>query len=339
MTQIFRKFSSIDQLKGVVKAVRDHCNKYQKPLPKLKFTGSVKLHGTNAAIVSQPDGQGGDTHFQSRERILSITSDNAGFCMFGERIRQNGDLDKLMCNVLLKYPESVNKTIAVYGEWAGPGVQSGVGISMIPNKKFFVFNISIIDDEDNKIELSPEQIREVMHRTDDIRCIYDFKTWEIEIDFNTPNLVQNQLVEWTLQVEEECPVAEAFGFSGIGEGIVWWNHELDLKFKVKGEKHSSSKVKTVKQIAAVDIERMNSAQEFVDSVVSENRLNQGLSKMGELGLEIDIKNTGAYIRWVVQDGLKEENDVIVASCFDIKELTPLMSAKAKNFWFEQLSKV
>jgi hypothetical protein len=42
----------------------------------------------------------------------------------------------------------------------------------------------------------------------------------MEIDFNMPQLVQNQLSEITIAVEEECPVAKAFGFSGIGEGIV-----------------------------------------------------------------------------------------------------------------------
>jgi hypothetical protein len=161
----------------------------------------------------------------------------------------------------------------------------------------------------------------------------------MDIDFNNPQLSQNLLVDLTLAVEEECPVGKHFGISGVGEGIVWWNADRNLTFKVKGEKHSVSKVKTIKEIAAVDIERMASLDAFIDTVITENRMNQGLTKLGEMGLEIDIKNTGAYIKWVVNDAMKEEQDVIIASSFDMKELGGKMSNKAKAFWFEKLNNV
>lgn len=41
----FRRFSSIQQFSGVVKWVRDNCKYHGTPLPKLTFSGSVKLHG------------------------------------------------------------------------------------------------------------------------------------------------------------------------------------------------------------------------------------------------------------------------------------------------------
>lgn len=188
------------------------------------------------------------------------------------------------------------------------------------------------------MELTPEEMSFCVSRTDDIKFIYDYKTWTIDIDFNDPQSVQNQLVEWTIEVENECPFGKAFGVSGVGEGIVWWNRMTNLKFKTKGEKHSASKVKTLKEIAAVDIEKMNSIKELVDSALSENRLKQGLDKLGEMGLDIDVKNTGAYIKWCCQDVLKEEKDVIVASGFDVKEIMPVVSEAAKKFWFETLNK-
>lgn len=43
--------------------------------PTLKFKGTVKLHGTNAGIVNYGD----RLEFQSRERVLSLEEDNAGF--------------------------------------------------------------------------------------------------------------------------------------------------------------------------------------------------------------------------------------------------------------------
>jgi hypothetical protein len=68
-----------------------------------------------------------------------------------------------------------------------------------------------------------------------------------------PQLVQNTLSELTMAVEEECPVAKAFGFSGVG--IVWSVNVNGTihRFKVKGELHSSSKVKT---LASVDVEKL-----------------------------------------------------------------------------------
>ena len=328
------KFESIGQFRDVIKSVNDHCEKFGKEKPTLKFVGTVKIHGTNAAVnVDRND----NMVFQSRERELSIESDNAGFCMWGNR---NKDiLMQTIQNVRQKFT-NFSTRIVIYGEWCGPGVQKGVAVSQIPNKIFVIFNITIIVDEENRFELNPTQIGLVTVRSGDIFTAYDFPTWEIDIDFNSPQTAQNRLVDLTLAVEEECPVGKHFGISGIGEGIVWWNPETNLKMKVKGEKHSVSKVKTVKQIAAVDLERMASVQEFVDSVMTENRLNQGLAKLSEMGLDnTDIKNTGAFIKWCVGDVLKEEGDLIVASNLDMKEVNPKLSEKAKNFWFTHINKV
>lgn len=324
------KFGSIEQFKNVIKSVRDHSNKFGKPLPVLTFIGTVKLHGTNAG-VSFDTGDLDFVEFQSRERVLTMQDDNAGFCKWGyENI---ADLRAIAEEALSCLDFSTYEKLVIFGEWCGPGINKGVAINQLPHKIFVIFNITAINGEERS-ELSPAEILSVVKETEDIKCIYRFPYTSINIDFSKPQDSQNELVERTLAVEEECPVGKSFGISGVGEGIVWWNHETDLKFKVKGEKHSVSKVKTIKEISATDIERMNSVNEFVDNVCTENRLNQGIEKMKEMGLDIDIKNTGAFIKWVVGDCLKEEADVIEASGFDTKELGGVISAKAKTFWFE-----
>lgn len=324
------KFGSIEEFKNVIKQVRDRAKWNGTPLPTLTFVGTCKLHGSNSAYNVAPD----DSYvFQSRERELSIESDNAGFCMWGER--NIDDLNKTIQNV--RNQTGTKDRIVLFAEWAGGNIQKGVALNQLP-KMFVIFNITLIDSEGKRTELSPDQISSVVHRTDDIKCIYDFKTWKINIDFNNPEAVQNQLVEWTLEVEKECPFGKAFGVSGVGEGIVWWNRMTNLKFKTKGEKHSASKVKTLKEIAAVDIEKMNSIKELVDSALSENRLKQGLDKLGEMGLEIDVKNTSAFLRWISADVMREERDTIIASGFDVKEIMPVVSESAKKFWFETLNK-
>lgn len=329
------KYGSIEQFKNVIKSVRDFSAKYGKEVPTLEFIGTVKLHGTNASVVF--DHEGNIEAFQSRERVLTITSDNAGFCMWGERNKD--ELDNLFDSFKSNNSLKSGQKLVMFGEWCGPGVQKGVAISQIPEKIFVVFNITIVDPDGNKIELFPEEIQNICKACNLVSCVYEFETYKVTIDFNQPQMIQNKLVELTLAVEEECPVGKHFGVTGVGEGIVYWNPELNLSFKVKGEKHSVSKVRTIKEIAAVDIERMESTKQFVDTVITENRLNQGLAKLGEMGLEIDVKNTSTFMKWVVSDGIREEHDVIVASNFDIKEIGKIASDVAKKFWFEQLSKV
>lgn len=328
------KYASIEQFKNVIKHVRDNSNYHQVPLPTLEFIGTVKLHGTNASVVF--DMNEGSHTFQSRERELTLESDNAGFAMWGER-----NIDVLKETYLSVLEDDIEAElplkVAIFGEWCGGNIQKSVALNQLP-KMFVIFNITLIDAEGKRTELTPDQISKCVHRTEEIRCIYDYPTWSIDIDFNDPSAVQNQLVEWTLEVEKECPVGKAHGVSGVGEGIVYTNFETNLKFKVKGSEHSSSKVKTLKEIAAVDIEKMNSIKELVASAVSENRLKQGLDKLGEMGLEIDIKNTKQFMSWISADVMREERDTIIASGFDVKEIMPHVSEAAKKFWFETLNK-
>lgn len=297
------------------------------------FANGVCVHNSNAGFRVEPDNS---YTFQSRERELTLESDNAGFAMWGER--NISDLMQTIQNV--RITTGTKSRIVIYSEWCGGSIQKGVALNQLP-KMFVVFNITLIDDQGNRTELTPEQISSAVYRTEEIRCIYDYQTWKISIDFNDPAAVQNQLVEWTMEVENECPVGKAHGVTEgckTGEGIVYWCHERNLKFKVKGSAHSPSRVKTLKEIAAVDIEKMNSIKELVASAVSENRLKQGLDKLGEMGLEIDIKNTKQFMSWISADVMREERDTIIASGFDVKEIMPHVSEAAKKFWFETLNK-
>jgi hypothetical protein len=148
-----------------------------------------------------------------------------------------------------------------------------------------------------------------------------------------PQLVQNDLTDLTIAVEEQCPVAKHFGAEGIGEGIVW---SVEFKgvvhrFKVKGEKHSSSKVKT---LAAVDVEKLNSITEFIDYVVTESRFNQALENTYPNNEPIDIKKMGDLIRWVVNDVIKEESDTLAKSGLEPKDVNKYISAKVREMFFK-----
>lgn len=339
------KFPSIDQFRTVVSNINRQYNFvgldengeaiYDPSLPKptLKFKGTVKLHGTNAGVSW--NGESG-MWAQSRENIITPEHDNAGFAFFAHS--HETEFIGLFNEVATKENIDVNKnTISIYGEWAGKGIQRGVGISNI-EKSFFIFGVKITPHTETEEELKSNPaywVDSSYLRNTDVRIynIEDFQTYEIEIDFNMPQLVQNKLSDLTIAVEGECPVAKEFGEVGIGEGIVWsieFNGVVH-RFKVKGEKHSSSKVKT---LAAVDVEKLNSINEFVEYVVTESRFNQGLENTFPNNEPIDIKKMGDLIRWVVNDVIKEESDTLVKNGLEPKDVNKYVSSKVREMFFK-----
>lgn len=240
-------FPSIEQFRNIVASVnRQHSfvgldengeaiYDHNKIKPTLKFKGTVKLHGTNAGVCqNNTDG----IWFQSRENIITSQSDNAGFAFFGES--KKDVFAMLFSMIAAKNDIAANDTISIYGEWCGGNIQKGVAITNLP-KSFFIFGIKITPHTSTEEELKAKPafwvpshyLKSPEHN---IYNIEDFQTWEIDIDFNQPEMVQNKLSELTLAVEAECPVAKAFGFSGVGEGIVWSSEVNGVvhRFKVKG---------------------------------------------------------------------------------------------------------
>lgn len=306
-----------------------------KPIPTLKFRGTVKLHGTNAGIVYDYNTK--EISYQSRERVLSLDSDNAGF--MAAQILQ----EPLWVECFEHLKGDFVAKVAVFGEWCGQGIQKGVGVSQLP-KMFVIFAVKFIyeDGESEWAWLNPEYPSDF--QIPGVYDILDFPTWEIDIDFNQPELAQNRMIEITQAVEAECPVAKHFGVSGIGEGVVWTSLSGDWDspffrsgtwFKVKGEKHCVSKVKT---LAAVDVEAAATLKAFIESVVTEERLEQGLDNLLREQLKpFDITSMGDFIRWVYNDVLKEESDTIEASGLDPKKLGSPIANMARPWFIKEMN--
>lgn len=72
----FYPFPSIEQFRQVVSSVKrsDDYNNKDSDNTTLTFQGTVKLHGTNAGIVLDDQG---NYYAQSRNNVLSIDKDNA----------------------------------------------------------------------------------------------------------------------------------------------------------------------------------------------------------------------------------------------------------------------
>jgi len=212
-----------------------------------------------------------------------------------------------------------------------------VGINSLP-KMFLIFGTKLVALDDKNIWVDSSFIKDVIQNIPEanIYTIYTFGEYYIDIDFAKPEFAQSQLIETTIAIEEECPIAKYFGIdNGVGEGLVW--HHSTGKghhaFKTKGAKHSVSKVKT---LVPIDIERVNSINECVDKLVTENRLLQGLSYLSAMGLGVDVTNTGPFIKWITSDVIKEELEVIIESGFEVKDVMGPVSKKAKTWFFQQL---
>lgn len=100
---------------------------------------------------------------------------------------------------------------------------------------------------------------------------------------------------------------------------------------VKGEKHSSSKVKT---LAAVNVEKLESIQKFVEYAVTESRFNQACENVFPNDEPIDVRKMGDVIRWVVNDVIKEEMDTMVENQVEPKDVNKYISAKVREMFFK-----
>jgi hypothetical protein len=299
--------------------------------PTLTFKGTVKLHGTNASVCFNSEN---GFWVQSRQNIITIEKDNAGFAFFVEshKIQLCSLLDDLIDENQI---DTKIHTVSIYGEWAGKGIQKGVGISQL-DKAFYVFGVKVSkpqDEEFNAYWIDSSNVRNAECR---IFNVEDYETYSIDVDFNMPQLAQNKFGEITEKVENECPISKAFGIdNGLGEGVVWSVDYKDSvhRFKVKGDKHSVTKVK---KLASVDVEKLKTIQEFINYSVTENRFNQAIENV--FGKEdLDIKKMGDLIRWFVKDVASEEMDTMVENGLEPKDVNKYISTKVREMFFKAQS--
>lgn len=337
------KYPSTNQLRQVVRTVKesltfdglDENGNIKRKTPEswvVPYFGTVKLHGTNGSIVFYSEDE---VVFQSKERVLEIGQDNNGFMarMIHTDHARLLDQVRYICEtrgVEFAFP------IEVAGEWAGRGIQKGVAISEV-DPFFAIFRIAVGKDEHDSLKWLPPAylLGLTMAEEDRIFNILDFGFWSIDIDFSQPELFTNGLIDVTNRVEAECPAGKMLGVLGIGEGVVWspmnpiLSQNSGFWFKVKGDKHSVSKVKT---LAAVDPERLASIQEFVEYSVTENRLRQGADEVG-----LDIAKIGEFLSWMSRDIIKEEGDVLKESNLVMKDVAKFLSNKSRAWYLAKLN--
>ncbi len=345
-------FGSIEQFRNIVKNVRSSSQYIgfdeveNKPIfddtikfPIITAIGTEKIHGTNAAVCfNSVDG----FWVQSRENIITVEKDNAG-CALAVESKKEQWMD-IIHELAKEYNiDMFNNIISIYFEWAGGNIQKNSALSGL-NKKAIIFKHFKVSNFNDSIERSTwyeTKINGIWIEDieNEIYNIHNFDTYEIEIDFSRPDISQNKMIELINEIEENSPVGKSFGIeNNIGEGIVFtflFKDEL-YRFKVKGEKHSTSKVKTLK---LVDSEKEQTKIDFANYATPSWRLEQAYQNVFDTinGGKGDIKKTGDFLRAVHFDIIKEENDILIEKGLEPKEVNGLISNIARAWLIEQLN--
>lgn len=344
---MFQAFPKIPSFHGLVKDLR------KIGAEKVDFVGSVKLHGTNAAIgYSEKHG----LWAQSRTRVINPQADNMGFAAY---VQTNKDFLTILLKAIAadKKVDLSTYGLIVYGEWSGGKVQKGVAISGLPTM-FVIFDayslllspaVSIItmDIADSSVDVDYEKDKGVWHNVHDVSLtcpeinlynVAQFGLYRLTVDFANLSAVKKELIAITDAVEKECPAGRFFGRvpgkdTTTGEGIV---HRASVngqvyRFKVKGDLHATSHVVAK---GAFDVEKTATISDFVSKACTENRLLQGVKEVfkDQEPDETWHRRAKEFAKWVVGDILAEDMDAFPAFAGpeELAAATKLLTTLATN---------
>lgn len=277
-------YPSIEQFR---QAVAEHARlkaKYPDHEMSRTYRGTVKIHGTKAAIRFTDDLK--TVVAQSRTRDLTLESDNYGFAAFVAGLDDSA-VDELF---------HATDGRVIFGEWCGKGIQATFNLAMDKvSRRFVMFDFP-----------STPVLRQA-----GIYSVLDMPMWYRTVDFADPADVARASEEFcavTEQVDAACPAGAHFGVEGVGEGIVWSDLDNGPSFKVKGKAHTTSKVA---QLNVESFKTKADLTERVSAVVTDARIEQALHVLrdGDEARTIVRADMPDLIRWVVNDVLKEESDI------------------------------
>lgn len=297
-------------------------------LPVLELSGTVKLHGTNAAIGYNPNK---GIWCQSRSQI--VTDGHYGFVDFVKQ--RKDDINIMMASLwsnVLEYQENLD-SVYVYGEWAGKGIQSGVAISQL-EPSFYIFDIKVklIDDNEESIWIDPGYFR--FPSIDKVYNIADFEQYRVVLDVANPELCSKQIESLVHKVDQKCPVAAYFGIDGHGEGIVWTTTYKNQRLicKTKGDSHKRGGPTGKKTKVELSPAELDSINEFVDYALTKDRYNQCISEVFTDGFVTD-DGFGKVIKWMINDIMTEEEDVIIKNMLSKRAVSAEIVTRLKSmFW-------
>ena len=310
---------------------------------KITLDGTIKLHGACAGVSFD----GNDIRYQSKDGLIEGYKGHFGFRGFMERYGKN--MMKFFEYLIETYQIDIDKNIiTIYGEFCGDNIQnSDIGLVNLP-KCFVMFDAKVTNKviesgEDNiknpykKINMKNENNKCIISDPkNNIYNIYDFPTYQIEVDLKNPQKSHEEIMELTYQVEKECPFTKSFGKSGGGEGIVWrfWEDSgLCITYKSKGNKHSVRNTEFLKARGGI----VKSAQDFATAFCTKNRFDQFVTKMFTADEKVPTsKDIPILVNTIFQDAIQEE--IQNSEYIDTQETFDKFAGAIRKMFFEKYPK-
>ena len=306
-------------------------------IPRVRYKAKIKLHGTNSGVRLR---KGKVEAFQSRNRDITPTDDNAGFARWAEGVQWPE----------IQYRGPDDGVVVIHGEWAGPGVMGGTSCANLDSKKFFIFAIEFSSDVRNE-EIGDWEFRLLITNPEDINALLgDFQNENVRVlpwyanlqgtvDLGSDESAKafaDELEKVVAQIEDCDPyIKETFGVSGPGEGVVLYPDGCpavsawgSYSFKAKGEKH---RVKASNRAVEIAPEVLGDVKSFVAAFVTPARCEQGLN--AACGGRADIRKLGDFISWMSADVQKESSAELSASNLTWKQVSG-ETTKAARAWFQ-----
>jgi len=289
----FVPFPHIESLKHLDRNLR-RSGSYAELPATLTYRGTVKLHGTNAGIRQlEPDG---DLYVQSRNRMISVASDNFGFAAFVEQ--QTRPLKGLFAKLREALPlDRAGAPCTLFGEWCGCGIQKDVAVGTLP--KFFAIFAVRVDETYWDLASLPD-LQAVDAR---VYSVLQFGTYHLQLSSCDVMAGKAEIERATAAVCERCPAGLLLSAVGRGEGIVWQCldrlGDAELWFKSKGEEFT---VAIAKMDVSADL--VVRAKAFAKATLTTWRLEQA-----EAFARDKAQGKGvipALLQWAVSDALREE---------------------------------
>jgi len=330
------KWTDIQSFHNLTKSIGVLYSYSNETPPIITYQAKVKLHGTNAGVQISQDGE---VVAQSHHRILSEEADNM---QFHQWVMSNKEKWAIL-------RDHERGPMTVFGEWCGKGIAKGTAISQLDRKILAVFAIQI--GVDKAVFLTePADISTFLKDLDvpDVYVLPWLETTNI-CDFSNINSVKstvdwaNNLVE---QVEKCDPwVYKAFGIQGIGEGVVAYPTWLwdpipprgditAFMFKAKGEAHRVVKDKKAAQVSPTSAVSVNA---FIDLVLTEARLEQGVTEA--CNERYDTTLIGPFLKWIGGDVKKECQNELQVSNIEWKSVAGPLAKTAKEWYVKRIQEI
>jgi hypothetical protein len=336
-------FKSIDNFKRIISNMK--WDYKQETLPIVTATLTEKIHGTNGGYsYSNPDGG----WFQSRDNILGPDKDNAKCYSKNKPIEETW---KSLALFLAKaYDIDLNeKVITLFFEWAGTKIKKGSACSGLEKRAilfeyFKVSDLNYVDKEEEVMgQWFPTKIEGTWVSANDslIFNVMNYKTWKVDIDFEQPSAGLDKMLKILDEVEACSPLGKAMGQeNNIGEGMVVTlpRGSTIQRFKIKGTKHSKSKVKIT---IPIDPIKEKQTYDFIHNKACVNwRLEQMWDEVFGLDNEKqqpDIKFLGDFLKVLFNDIQKEESETIKDLELNVKNINPTIAKFAKIWFINELN--